>query len=78
MPARIVQARLDDETQRLLATLRRRTGLTESEIVRTAIRAMSETCKGSVRRAIKGVARFDSGTPDLGSNEEHLKGFGRS
>jgi len=74
--ARVVQARLDDATDELLDELRRRTRLSDSELVRRAIRslALSSPDKGGPR--VVGVGRFESGVADLGSNKKHLKGFG--
>ncbi len=78
MGARIVQARLDKDTERVLTTLRRRTGLSESELVRRALRALSAGPQAVGAKKIHGLGRFSSGLPDLGSNREHLAGFGRS
>jgi len=75
---RIVQSRLDDETLQLLARLRRRTGLTDSEILRRGVRRLAEEATPSRRRKIVGLGKFASGVADLGSNKAHLKGFGRS
>jgi hypothetical protein len=77
MAGRIVQARVDEETERVLASLRRRTGLSESELVRRALRALNEGLPAAGKR-IYGVGRFSSGCPDLGSNKRHLVGFGTS
>jgi predicted transcriptional regulator len=76
--AKVVQARLDDETEELLQRLRRRTGLTYSQLVRRAIRALAavQAWKGEAR--VIGVGRFSSGVRDLGSSKRHLEGFGRS
>jgi len=73
----IVHARLDPETQRLLARLRRQLGLNDSEIVRRAVRALAESELPRRRRPIIGLGEFESGGDDLGSNEDHLDGFGR-
>ena len=75
--ARIVQARLDEKTDELLKDLRRRTNLSESELVRRGIRSLSVAPpgRGGGIRVI-GVGRFASGHRDLGSNKEHLRGFG--
>ena len=73
----IVHARLDAETQRLLARLRRQLGWTDSDIVRRALRVLADTELPRRTRKIVGVGEFESGTPDLGSNEDHLDGFGR-
>jgi hypothetical protein len=75
---RLVQARLDQRTARLLLRLRRITGATDSEIVRRGIAALSATIPGSPARRIRGLGQFASGRPDLGSNKKHLDGFGRS
>jgi hypothetical protein len=74
----IVHARLDPETKRLLSRLRRRTRLGDSEIVRRAIRALAEVELRPSRPRIARVGAFASGVPDLGSNEKHLQGFGRT
>ena len=73
----IVHARLDAETRRILEVLRRRTGWNDSEIVRRALRALDGSMVRPGRREIVGVGRFESGIPDLGSDEGHLEGFGR-
>ncbi len=73
----IVHARLDPETRRLLARLRRRTRLADSEIVRRAIRAFAAEELEPRKPRLVGVGAFSSGVADLGSNREHLAGFGR-
>jgi hypothetical protein len=75
--ARVVQARLDDATDRLLDELRRRTRLSDSELVRRAIRSLAVLPAPARGPAVIGVGRFASGVRDLGSNKAHLKGFGR-
>ena len=74
--ARVVQARLDDDTDRMLAELRRRTQLSDSELVRRAIRSLSVLPHPRRGPKVIGVGRFESGIRDLGSNKAHLKGFG--
>lgn len=76
--SKVVHARLDQETQRLLEGLRRRTGLSESELVRQGLRALASVTSPPGRRMPIGTGLFESGVPDLGSNDEHLKGFGAS
>lgn len=75
--AKIVHARIDRETEALLEKLRRRTGLSESEVLREGLKAFARDrlLDGSTR--IAGVAEFSSGKRDLGSNKRHLAGFGR-
>jgi hypothetical protein len=75
---RMVQARLDAKTERLLVRLRRQTGANDSEIVRRGIEALSRALPQPSPRSIRGLGQFDSGCSDLGSNKDHLAGFGRS
>jgi len=75
--AKVVQARLDDETDALLREIRGRTGLSESAIVRRGIRALSALPMGASAPRVIGIGRFQSRVRDLGSNKAHLAGFGR-
>ena len=75
--ARVVQARLDDDTDRMLGELRRRTRLSDSELVRRAIRCLAVLPAPAGGHRVIGIGRFASGIRDLGSNKAHLKGFGR-
>lgn len=74
---RIVQSRLDPETIELLARVRQRTGLSDSEILRRGVRHLAEDVLSARRQKIVGLGRFASDVNDLGSNKKHLKGFGR-
>lgn len=53
----------------------RQLGWTPSRIVREALRRMA-ACQAPGSRRIIGLGEFSSGLPDLGSNKEHLRGFG--
>ena len=75
---RVIQARLDQKTARLLVRLRRQTGANDSEIVRRGISALSQALPQPRGRKVHGLGRFVSGLSDLGSNKDHLAGFGRS
>lgn len=77
MSSRIVQARVDGATERLLARLRRRTGLSDSQLVRKGLELVGESLGPARPRQIRGLGRFASGISDLGSNKRHLDGFGR-
>ena len=70
-----VQARLDAESHDRLQRLTRQLGVSQSEIVRRGIRLVEAT-SARRRTQVIGVGRFASGISDLGSNKEHLKGFG--
>lgn len=75
--ARTIQARLDTDAASALAVLVKRLGLTPSEIVRRAVKNLAAEQGAATKRKIVGLGAFDSGVPDLGSNPEHLRGFGR-
>jgi hypothetical protein len=74
--SRVIHARLDAETERMLRRIGRDMGWSDSQIVREGIKILNGlTPRG--RRRMSGVGCFASGLPDLGSNKAHLKGFGR-
>jgi hypothetical protein len=73
---RVIHARLDAETERMLRRLERCFGWSESQIVREGIKLL-HTLTGRGRKRIVGLGRFSSGIPDLGSNKTHLEEFGR-
>jgi hypothetical protein len=75
--SRVVHARLDAQSERVLDDLTRRTGLSESELLRRGLMALSQPLPKSRRRVI-GVGKFASRKSDLGSNKQHLRGFGES
>jgi hypothetical protein len=75
--ATLVHARLDPKTEHALSQLRRKLGLTDSAIIREAIRVLATTTIKPVRSRIIGMGAFESGISDLGSNKKHLKGFGK-
>lgn len=75
--AKMVHARLDDETEALLRRLGRATGLSESEVLRRGLLALEAVAGRAGRARIVGQGGFDSGQADLGSNKGHLAGFGR-
>jgi hypothetical protein len=74
---RIIHARLDPDTERVLLRLRRESALSDSELVRRGLRALDERQRPRKARSIVGLGRFQSGRADLGSNKRHLQGFGR-
>ena len=75
--SRIIQARIDEETETLLSQLQLRLGWNDSQIVREGIKALGVLSAPSRRRKIVGVGKFASGISDLASNKKHLKGFGK-
>jgi hypothetical protein len=75
--AKVVQARLDDETDGILKDLRRRTGLSDSELVRRGVRSLAALSQPASGIRFVGIGRFSSRVRDLGSNKAHLENFGR-
>ncbi len=76
--AKTVHARIDRETEALLKRLTRRTGLTESEVLRLGLKAIARDRLLAHDPRIAGLGQFASGRKDLGSNPRHLARFGRS
>jgi hypothetical protein len=76
--AKIVHARLDDDSEALLRRLGRDMGLSDSELLRRGLSALQAVSGRSGRPRLIGLARFASGQPDLGSNKRHLAGFGKA
>ncbi len=74
--SKIVHARLDTETQQVLARLRRRTGMNDSQLIRRALHVLVGAPAGKRERRVIGLGAFESGLDDLGSNKRHLAGFG--
>lgn len=72
-----MQARLDERAQRALEEVARQRGWSRSRVVREALLKLAETSRPPARRQVIGVGRFASGVPDLGSNPERMRGFGR-
>ena len=75
--SRIIHARLDVQTERLLRELERRLGWSDSQVVREGIKALHVLLVPKRSRHIVGLGRFRSNIRELGSNKAHLKGFGR-
>jgi hypothetical protein len=75
--ARIIHARIDGETERVLRGLERRLGWSDSQVVREGIRALRALLGHRRSGGVVGLGRFRSGVSDLGSNKAHLVGFGR-
>ncbi len=75
--SRIIHARLDPQTEKMLREVERRLGWSDSEVVRAGIKMLSGTLIRRRTRRIVGLGRFRSGIADLGSNKNHFKRFGR-
>lgn len=73
----MVHARFDDDGHELLRRLRRRTGLSESELLRRGIEALAKGTPAGRGPEIVGIGAFASRKRDLGSSKKHLAGFGR-
>jgi len=73
----LIQARLDDECQRIMKQLVKKTGWTPSQIVREGLKVLAACHVTNGKRIIYGQGKFASGVGDLASNKKHLEGFGR-
>lgn len=74
--SRIIHARVDGQTEKLLREIERRLGWNDSKVVREGIKALNVLLVPKRGRKVVGLGRFRSGVPDLGTNPRHLKGFG--
>ena len=72
-----IQARLDDRSQKRLASLVRELGWTPSQVVREGLRILEGSYLRRKKHGIIGLGKFESRVPDLGSSKKHLKDFGR-
>jgi len=61
----------------MLEKLVKQTGWSPSKVVREGLRLLASCYPGNGPRKIIGLGKFASGIPDLGSNKEHMKGFGK-
>lgn len=75
--AATIQARLDEESQKMMTRLVKTTGWTPSRVVREGLRLLAACHVTKGRRTIIGQGKFASGVGDLASNKTHLQGFGR-
>lgn len=75
--AKVIHARLDDNTEKLLLQLQRDLTRNTSEIIRDALRALASITPESASKRIVGLGQFQSGKEDLASNRKHLKDFGK-
>ena len=75
--SRVVHIRLDPPTEAILERLTRETGRSPSELVRESLLQMARATPAAETPEIEGLGAFASGKRDLGSNKQHLRGFGR-
>ena len=68
---------MDDDDRRTLSLLSRKLGWAPSRIVREGIRLVAACHLGTKGRDVAGLGQFASGIPDLGSNKDHLRNFGK-
>jgi hypothetical protein len=74
-----VHARLDNDDRQLLKDLKRRTGQSESELVRRGLRLVAkETRRRLSALDVAGdiVGSVKGGPKDLSTNPKHMEGFG--
>lgn len=75
--SRVVQARLDDQTESDLNRLRELLGGADSDVVPEAIQRMASSLPAPKKRKFRGVGKYNSGLPDLAANPKHLDDFGK-
>jgi hypothetical protein len=75
--SRVIHVRLDSQTEEMFDRIKRRLGWSNSKIIQEGIKAMSGLIGSGCSRTIIGLGRFHSGIRDLGSNEDHMRGFGQ-
>jgi hypothetical protein len=76
--SRLVQARLDEETDSLRAKLQKQLGWSNSRIVREGIKLLSAVTPTTRKRRFSGAGKYESGLPDLATNPKYLDDFGKS
>ena len=78
-PKRYIHARLDADARARLDELKKRTGLSESALVRRGLQLVAgeERARATaLDLAGDSVGRFKEGPVDLSHNRRHLDGFG--
>jgi hypothetical protein len=76
--SRVVQARLDEETESILDELQQRLGWSSSKLVREGIKLLSAVTPRRGKRRFAGAGKYHSGLSDLATNPKHFDDFGRS
>jgi hypothetical protein len=74
-----IHARLGEEDRAILDELKKKTGLTESDIVRRGLQLVAREerrRRSALELAGRSVGRFKKGPRDLSTNRKHLEGFG--
>jgi hypothetical protein len=74
--SRIIHARIDADTEKVLVALERHLGWNDSKVVREGIKALNVLLVPKRKRKIAGLGKYRSGIPDLATNKSHMKGFG--
>jgi hypothetical protein len=75
--ASVIRANLDEATEAARMELQKQLGWSDAKIVREGIKSLSALVQKQGKRKIVGLGEFDSGITDLGSNKQHLQGFGK-
>ena len=75
--SRVAHIRLDEQSEHILDRLTRETGRTPSDLVREGLRLVAAATPSGGTPDVVGLGAFESPVSDLGSNKQHLRGFGR-
>lgn len=73
----LIQAKLDEESRKIMQQLVKKTDWSPSRIVREGLRVLAACHLTKGKRTISGQGKFQSGIGDLASNKDHLRDFGR-
>jgi hypothetical protein len=75
-----VHARLTNEDRVMLEDLRKMTGSSESELIRSSLRLAFQELgrkRSALELAGSSVGKFKKGLRDLAAEKKHLEGFGK-
>ncbi len=76
-----VHARLNEEDQKILRELKKKTGEAESALVKKGLRLVYQkeiqASKSALEAAGDLVGKYSSGYHDLSTNRKHFEGFGK-
>jgi hypothetical protein len=75
-----IHARLGEKDRAALEDLKKKTGQTDSEIVRRGLQLVAQQerrRRSALELAGRSVGRFKKGPRDLSTNRKHLEGFGQ-
>lgn len=73
---KVIQARLDSETDHIRKQLQKQLGWSDSQVVREGITRLSSLVNTKGKRKIIGQGKFNSGIHDLATNKKYMEDYG--